>query len=139
MQSISIQTLIYQAYTSYGFLTTRSIERLRLKHRLRVVQTLEDSIERNAIRSVVNDGYFTPDDLQNLIGLVREEQISQRRPTPEKYDPTLLPYEAYRVDFEFFRLTFVALSPWGKGCQAEFLATQIFKVCKIHFNYILKC
>lgn len=66
--------------------------------------------------------------MQNLIGLVREEQISQKRPTPEKYDPTLLPYETYKVDFEFFRLAFIALSPWGKGCQAEFLATQIFRV-----------
>lgn len=109
-------------------MTTRSIERLRLKHRLRVVQQLEDGIERNAIRSVIGDGYFNHEDLQNLIGLVREEQISQKRPTPEKYDPTLLPYETYKVDFEFFRLAFVALSPWGKGCQAEFLATQIFKV-----------
>lgn len=64
---------------------------------------------------------------------MREEQISQKRPTPEKYDPTLLPYETYKVDFEFFRLAFIALSPWGKGSQAEFLATQIFRVSKVKF------
>lgn len=127
-KSISVQSLIYQAYTNYGFLTTGQIERLRLKHRLRVVQQLEDGIERNALRSIASDGYFTTEDLQNLIALVREEQISQRRPTPEKYDPSLLPYEAYRIDFESFRLAFVALSPWGKGCQAEFLATRIFRL-----------
>jgi len=60
--------------------------------------------------------------------LVREELLSQRRVTGDRYDPTQPPYEAYKVDFELFRLLFVGLSPWGKGTQAESLAARIFRV-----------
>lgn len=48
----------------YGSLTTGEIERMRLKHRLKVVQELEDNSERNTIRSVIGDGYFTQQELQ---------------------------------------------------------------------------
>lgn len=64
LQSISIQTLIYEAYSKYGFLTTGQIERLRLKHRLRVVQEQEDNLERNIVRSVAGDGYFSSQELK---------------------------------------------------------------------------
>lgn len=64
MQSISIQTLIYEAYSRYGTLTIGWIERLRLKHRLRVVQSLEDGIEKNVIRSVIVDKYMNQEELQ---------------------------------------------------------------------------
>ena len=59
-----MQTLIYESYAKYGSLTIGRIERLRIKHRLRVVQSLEDGIERNVIRSVVSDKYMTLDELQ---------------------------------------------------------------------------
>lgn len=66
-QSVSVQHLIYEAYVKYGSLTTGEIERMRLKHRLKVVQELEDNSERNTIRSVINDGYFTHQELQVII------------------------------------------------------------------------
>ncbi|XP_069703909.1 TBC1 domain family member 9 isoform X3 [Periplaneta americana] len=127
-KSISVQTLVYDAYSHYGFLTAGSIERLRLKYRLRVVQQLEDGVGRNVVRSVVGDGYFCQDELQDLLVLVREELLSQRRVTTDRYDPTQPPYEAYKVDFELFRLLFVGLSPWGKGTQAESLSARIFRL-----------
>lgn len=64
LQSISIQTLIYEAYSRYGSLTIGGIERLRLKHRLRVVQSLEDGIEKNVIRSVLAEKYMALEELQ---------------------------------------------------------------------------
>lgn len=63
-QSIAVQTLVYEAYSRYGFLSTGQIERMRLKHRLRVVQELEDNSERNIIRSVSADNYFTTAEIQ---------------------------------------------------------------------------
>jgi hypothetical protein len=60
--------------------------------------------------------------------LVREELLSQKRVTADRYDPTQPAYEAYKVDFELFRLLFVGLSPWGKGTLAESLAGRIFRV-----------
>ncbi|XP_076233513.1 TBC1 domain family member 8/9 isoform X2 [Calliopsis andreniformis] len=127
-RSISVQTLIYEAYSRYGSLTIGGIERLRLKHRLRVVQSLEDGIEKNVIRSVIVDKYMTMEELQDLLNLVREELMSQRKPEPDRYDPTQPPYEAYKVDFELFRILFGGLSPWGKCSQAESLAARLFRL-----------
>lgn len=137
---------MYKAYRKYGFLTTGQIERLRLKHRLRVVQDLEDTCERNVLRCVIGDGFFAKTELQvsfaffdlidflhifilqELLGLVREEIISQKKHIPDKHDPSLQPYEAYKVDFDYFKILFAALSPWGKGETAESLAARIFNV-----------
>ncbi|XP_012275102.1 TBC1 domain family member 9 [Orussus abietinus] len=127
-RSISVQTLIYEAYSRYGFLTIGGIERLRLKHRLRVVQSLEEGIEKSIIRHVVTDKYMTAEELQDLLSLVREELMSQRKSEPDRYDPTQQPYEAYKVDFELFRILFGGLSPWGKCSQAESLAARLFRL-----------
>ncbi|XP_034948646.1 TBC1 domain family member 9 [Chelonus insularis] len=127
-RSISVQTLIFESYSRYGSLTIGKIERLRLKHRLRVVQNLEEGIEKNVIRSVVTDKYMTTEELQDLLSLVREELMSQRKSEPERYDPTQPPYEAYKVDFELFRILFGGLSPWGKCTQAESLAARLFRL-----------
>ncbi|KAJ8963531.1 hypothetical protein NQ317_015802 [Molorchus minor] len=125
-RSISVQVLIYEAYRKFGFLTTGQIERLRLKHRLKVVKELEDTCERNVLRCVTGDGYFVQQELQDLLGLVREEIIKQQKCIPDKHDPTLQPYDAYKVDFDYFKILFAALSPWGKGETAESLAARIF-------------
>ncbi|XP_014472834.1 PREDICTED: TBC1 domain family member 9 isoform X4 [Dinoponera quadriceps] len=127
-KSISVQTLIYEAYSRYGSLTIGWIERLRLKHRLRVVQSLEDGIEKNVIRSVIVDKYMTIEELQELLSLVREELMSQRKSEPDRYDPTQPPYEAYKVDFDLFRILFGGLSPWGKCTQAESLSARLFRL-----------
>ncbi|KAF5278381.1 hypothetical protein FQA39_LY05870 [Lamprigera yunnana] len=127
-RSISIQTLIYEAYSKYGFLTTAHIERLRLKHRLRVVQELEDNSERNVIRSVISDHFFSAQEVQDILSVVREELLSQKRQMPDRYDVSQQPYEAYKVDFEYFKLLFAALSPWGKGEQSESLSARIFRL-----------
>ncbi|KAG5898216.1 hypothetical protein JTB14_005595 [Gonioctena quinquepunctata] len=125
-RSMSVQVLVYEAYRKYGSLTTGQIERLRLKHRLKVVQELEDTCERNVLRCVLADGFFNTDELQDLLALVREEIIRQKKCIPDKYDPTFQPYEAYKVDFDYFKILFAALSPWGRGETAESLAARIF-------------
>ncbi|KAH0953971.1 hypothetical protein HN011_005478 [Eciton burchellii] len=136
-RSISVQTLIYEAYTKYGSLTIGWIERLRLKHRLRVVQSLEDGIEKNVIRSVIVDNYMKMEELQELLSLVREELMSQRKSEPDRYDPTQPPYEAYKVDFDLFRILFGGLSPWGKCTQAESLSARLFRLMDSNHDGLL--
>ncbi|XP_049823440.1 TBC1 domain family member 9 [Aethina tumida] len=131
-RSVSIQNLVYESYRKYGFLTTGQIERLRLKHRLKVVQELEDACDRNVLRCVVNDGFFTTQELQDLLSLVREEIIRQKKHIPDKYDPSIQPHEAYKVDFEYFKMLFVTLSPWGKAESAETLAAGIFRLMDVN-------
>lgn len=54
--------------------------------------------------------------------------MSQRKSEPDRYDPTQPPYEAYKIDFELFRILFGGLSPWGKCTQAESLSARLFRV-----------
>lgn len=60
--------------------------------------------------------------------------MSQRKSEPDRYDPTQPPYEAYKVDFELFRILFGGLSPWGKCTQAESLSARLFRVNSIFIN-----
>lgn len=62
------------------------------------------------------------------MSIVREELLSQKRPVPEKNDPTLQPFEMYKVDYDYFKLLFGAFSPWGKGATAESMSARIFRV-----------
>lgn len=56
---------MYQAYRSYGAaVSTECIEHLRLKHRLRVVRQLEDSLERNTLRALLHDDLLDHAELQ---------------------------------------------------------------------------
>ncbi|XP_044755659.1 TBC1 domain family member 9 isoform X1 [Coccinella septempunctata] len=136
-RSISVQKLIYEAYSKYANVTTGQIECLRLKHRVRVVQELEDTSERNAIRYVIGDGYFTKTELEELLSLVREEIISQKKTVPDKSDPFLQPYEAYKVDFEYFKILFATFSPWGKGEFSESMCARIFSLMDANHDSFL--
>ncbi|KAF4520019.1 hypothetical protein B566_EDAN007167 [Ephemera danica] len=132
-KSISVQTLLYDAYMRYGSLTANSIERMRLRHRLRVVQGMEDSVGRNVVRSVLADGYFTQEELQDLLSLLREEQMSQRGigaplARPANLDPATPYYELFKVDYELFQSLFCGLSPWGRCSQAENFAARLFRL-----------
>jgi len=60
--------------------------------------------------------------------------MSQRKSEPDRYDPTQPPYEAYKVDFDLFRILFGGLSPWGKCTQAESLSARLFRVSSVFVN-----
>lgn len=135
-KTISIQSLLHDAYSNYGSVTTGSIERLRMKHRLRVVQGLEDELGRNIVRSIQGDGYFKPEELSDLVAFIKEELISRRKPA-DRYDPSTPPYEAYKVDFELFRYLFAGISPWGKGLKADDLAARLFRLLDSNSDGIL--
>ncbi|EEB11252.1 GTPase-activating protein gyp2, putative [Pediculus humanus corporis] len=125
-RSVTIQSLIYDAYVKYGFITVASIERLRLKHRLQVVHRLENGLEKMIVRSLVPDGYFKAEELEDLIKLLREEMSQQKSfKISESYQ---MPYEIFKIDFETFQSIFVALSPWGRGCHMEIMTREIFKL-----------
>lgn len=60
-------SLLYESYIKYGFLTPGDIERLRAKHRLHTVQSMEEGLGKNIIRSVINDGHFKQEELEVCI------------------------------------------------------------------------
>ncbi|KAF7989163.1 hypothetical protein HCN44_007473 [Aphidius gifuensis] len=127
-RSISVQTLIYESYVRYGTLTIGKIENLRLKHRLKVVQKLEDVVENNIIRCVIGDKFMTNNELHDLLCLIREELMFYKYNNCERYDPTQLPYELYKIDYDLFLILFCGLSLWGKCTQAESIAERLFRL-----------
>lgn len=129
---VNVHDLIYDSYSKFGrFISPNEIERLRLKHRLVVVQNIEDSTMKNVIRSIGLHQYFTLKELKDVYLTVKEEQLASqswgKSFISSDYDPTLPFYELYKIDLERFTWSFCVLSPWAKGVEAEMLAHRIFK------------
>ncbi|KAK7576504.1 hypothetical protein V9T40_012790 [Parthenolecanium corni] len=155
-QTIHVEKLLHTSYVNYSMLTTGLIEQLRLKHRLRTVQHLEENLGKNVVRSVINDVYLNQEELQGLLDFVRQEiltiqvRINYVNKTPKqstsssleetfeekkknytefiKYDPSQPSYMSYHVDFDLFRLIYVKLSPYGTASYAEDVAPRIFRL-----------
>ncbi|KAH9644075.1 hypothetical protein HF086_009788 [Spodoptera exigua] len=126
LKTIKIQELIYQSYRSYGSsVSNENIEHLRLKHRLRVVRQLEDSLEKNTLRALQQDKLLELNELQELLSAIREELLWAKRVPCERLEA---PYESYRLDYTQFKTLFCALSPWAKGDFAEAITARMFKV-----------
>ncbi|RWS02354.1 hypothetical protein B4U79_08485 [Dinothrombium tinctorium] len=120
----------------FGLLTSAMIERLRFKHRIRVVQNLEDNTMKNVIRSVHSNSFvshcFTVEDIQDLYLLVREDQLRQqywgRSCTISSFDNSLPFYEMFKIDFEQFKLYFCHIPTFANGENTEVLMSRVFKV-----------
>lgn len=134
-KSVSITTLIYESYRKFGTqITTERIDRMRLRHRVKVVQSLEDAVLRNALRSIQKPILFSDEELNDLFWLVRGDHLWQVAcgfyhngggQTGEDHSQGAL-----RIDLDQFRSTFMAFSPWGSNGNPRMhdLADRIFKV-----------
>ncbi|XP_050666505.1 TBC1 domain family member 9 isoform X2 [Leptidea sinapis] len=121
-----IQDLVYQSYRRFGTsVSSETIEHLRLKQRLRVVRQLEDSLEKNTLRALQQDNLLSPNELQELLSIIREELFWAKRVPSERMEA---PDEAYRLDYVQFKNLFTALSPWAKGDYAEQISVRLFKL-----------
>lgn len=67
---MSVQELINNGYTKFKSVNSKMIENLRVMNRLKVVQSLEDGNEKNIVRSLVPDNYFSPDELMVIINII---------------------------------------------------------------------
>ena len=56
--------LLYLSYSKFASVTAGNIERRRLRHRLLVVQTLEETMKKSIIRSVGDQSKLPEDDMQ---------------------------------------------------------------------------
>ncbi|XP_024083131.1 TBC1 domain family member 9B isoform X2 [Cimex lectularius] len=126
-KSISVQALLHEAYSKYSCITANEIEALRNKHRTQVVQDLEDNLSSSVLRSLLPNDFYSEAQLSDLISFIREEVVSRRKPE-EKYDPSKPFYEAYKIDFDLFKLLFENCSTWGKCSKSEDLGARLFRL-----------
>ena len=94
-------------------MTAASIERLRIKNRISVVQNLEDNITKNVIRSImavdVVRANIPEADVVAFFAIVKEEQLRQQywgRPTHSALTDTAATFDSYRMDLEQFKWYF---------------------------------
>ena len=144
--TISITKLLKKAQLNYPNITRFDIERARLNHRLKVVQTLEDNMMKNVIRSVQADcPLLCEDELRLLFAIIKNEQLARQQRlshnrqsleamlsnTGDKNDWTIPYYELYKTDFDTFNAlhTLHHLSLWGgsQGDTSVILAERMFR------------
>lgn len=70
LQSVSVQELINNGYKKFRSVNSKNIENLRVMNRLKVVQSMEDGNEKNIVRSLVPDNYFSSDELMVIINIL---------------------------------------------------------------------
>ncbi|KAK4303862.1 hypothetical protein Pmani_024162 [Petrolisthes manimaculis] len=146
VQEVNITDILEAAYTEFGFITNAAIERLRIKHRLRVVQVLEDTVMRNTLRTVGPDCMLLHDDLKELVVYVRGEQLlgsedkemRQRAASgSSSWGGTPLSQEGYALSYDTFSTLFLAVTPWGRGDRAPALVTSTFNLLDVDGTHML--
>jgi len=142
--SVLISNLITEAFKMFESVTSEEIETLRLKHRLKVVQTLEDSQMKNVVRSVKQVTKFTEEEVRALFVVVKNEQLIRTSKgaandpaSHDKLDPSKPLFELYKVDYDTWRHVSGMCSQWANSEIWEVLAHRMFKIMDVkHDGFI---
>ncbi|CAF4497386.1 unnamed protein product [Rotaria socialis] len=126
-----IVRLIKQSYEDYNDINEEDINRLRLKHRLKVVQTMAESILQSAAKNTLKYTSFTEYELKDLFYVFKD---ASRISLTEAIDPRKLAYETYRIGRSEYLVLCKYLSPWFIGEHPEDLAKRLFDTYSISAN-----
>eukprot|EP00092_Neocalanus_flemingeri_P012003 GFUD01012940.1.p1 GENE.GFUD01012940.1~~GFUD01012940.1.p1 ORF type:complete len:1138 (+),score=342.79 GFUD01012940.1:127-3540(+) len=136
--TVIISNLITEAFNMFQSVTSEEIESLRLKHRLKVVQTLEDSQMKNVVRSVKTVTKFSDEEVRALFVVVKNEQLirtSKMANDPanqDKLDSNKPFFELYKVDCDTWRQVSGLCSSWAKAEIWDVLAHRMFKIMDVN-------
>ncbi|KAF7493030.1 TBC1 domain family member 9 [Sarcoptes scabiei] len=130
-KTTNIKDLISESYNKFNFITANQIEKLRLKHRMKVVQNLEENSIKNTIRSLqsipIISNYLTFNEILSVYMILKEEQLKQQY--CGKYNLNFLleknDIHSFRIEIEQFRCYFIQFFPWN--CEnIEHLVRKVF-------------
>uniref|UniRef100_A0A3B4UG71 TBC1 domain family member 8 n=1 Tax=Seriola dumerili TaxID=41447 RepID=A0A3B4UG71_SERDU len=137
----NITNLINESYEKFGDLTVRQIERLRCRHRIRVLQAHEDTTKENALRLVTPDVSILPEILADVYDLFKTEHFislywgdSSSAAAAEaaawSYGDSGRSYmeRQYRLDRPQFKSLYGLLVPWpgGSNQHTDTVANRTF-------------
>ncbi|XP_069747154.1 TBC1 domain family member 8-like isoform X2 [Narcine bancroftii] len=133
IQQMEISDLIRDSYEKFGDIHVGQIEQMRCRHRIRVLQNLEDTTKENVLRVVAPDVSFTIEELGELYDLFKREHLLScywggNGSTALHHDPSLPYLEQYRISSFQFGSLFSLLSPWTWGAHTSDLAQRAFRL-----------
>ncbi|XP_078514155.1 TBC1 domain family member 8 isoform X1 [Lissotriton helveticus] len=128
-----IADLIRDSYEKFGDNSIEQIQRLRCRHRIRVLQNHEETTKQNVIRVVAPDVSFLPEDLEDLYDLFKREHLIScywggAASIIQRHDPSRPYAEQYRIDLQQFTNLFKLVSPWTCTGHTEVLAERAFRL-----------
>ncbi|XP_053311081.1 TBC1 domain family member 8 isoform X2 [Spea bombifrons] len=128
-----IADLIRDSYEKFGYNSVEQIERLRCKHRIRVLQNHEETTKQNVIRVVSPDVSFLHEDLEELYDMFKREHLvscywERTSPLLERHDPSRPYTDQYKIDGQQFLNLFKLSSPWTCGTHTEVLVERLFRL-----------
>ncbi|XP_076819069.1 TBC1 domain family member 9-like [Clavelina lepadiformis] len=133
---IDISELLTNAYSHYTQISAETIENMRFKQRMTVVQRLEDATTRTVVKALQSETKFSDEELKDLFLLFKEENLTKTywgasgtAVDNNIHDPSKPQQEQYKADVDQFRLLFLALCPWCDGTATDKLADQVFRLC----------
>ena len=159
--SNSICRLMAEAHANYPHLGRIRLEKMRLHHRLEVVQNLEDNQRKNVLRSIQtdlgdgaisigSDNKLSYEELKAVYAYVKNAQLLRASSSQTLYHDTSTPdpstpfYELYKIDFASFSDLHKLLSLWGvDGGQGNdlsmgvVLAERTFRLMDTNFDGLL--
>uniref|UniRef100_A0A665W2F6 TBC1 domain family member 8B n=1 Tax=Echeneis naucrates TaxID=173247 RepID=A0A665W2F6_ECHNA len=121
----NITDLINESYEKFGDLTVRQIERLRCRHRIRVLQAHEDTTKENALRLVAPDVSLPAELLADVYDLFK---VSPEPFSTEVFSGRSYMERQYRLDRPQFKSLYGLLVPWpgGSNQHADTVANRTF-------------
>ncbi|OCT88295.1 hypothetical protein XELAEV_18016929mg [Xenopus laevis] len=130
---VEIFDLIKASYEKFSTLRADDIEQMRFKQRLKVIQSLEDTVKRSIVRAISTDLGFSMEELEDLYVLFKTQHLMNcywgvNRTSGSRHDPSLPYLEQYLIDLQQFQELFNQLTPWSCGQHAPILATRIFRL-----------
>ncbi|KAB0381292.1 hypothetical protein FD755_009076, partial [Muntiacus reevesi] len=138
-----IADLIRDSYEKFGDQSVAQIERMRCRHRIRVLQGHEHSTKQHVLRVIIPEVSVLPEDLEELYDLFKREHMmscywEQPRPMAPRHDPSRPYAEQYRIDAQQFARLFQLVSPWTCGAHTEILAERTFRLLDENMDQLIE-
>ncbi|XP_054982845.1 TBC1 domain family member 9B isoform X2 [Sorex araneus] len=133
-EQVDIFALLKASYEKFSGLRAEGIEQMRVKQRLKVVQSLEDTAKRSVVRAIPGDIGFSIEELEELYVVFKAKHLESQywggsqHPAAGRRDPSLPYLEQYRIDSAQFHELFAALAPWACGPHTAALAARMFRL-----------